>query len=51
MKQYIVSDSASCQTGEVTKPKVSGWQGPYGLDQFPRVDESLVYNLVNISWR
>ena len=37
-----------CQT-TVTKPKISGWQGPYGMDKFPRVDESLVCNLVDVS--
>ena len=36
LKQSIVSDSTSCQIGEVTKPKVLGWQGPYWMDQFPR---------------
>ena len=52
LKQYIVYDSASCQSGKVTKPKVSGWKGPYGMDQFPRVglDESLVFSLVDVSW-
>ena len=33
------------------RPLVSGWQGPYEMDQFPRVDESLVSNLVDVSWR